>query len=241
MMGGMILMKAPVTEGLNNRSVAGDALGGMSVLCAAGCVVLALLGAASAQAAAGSAEAGGFDGCDWTIVSETGNRSGQTREEVADRLAEELAIKLKQFDECAERIGSEQANADAADSSFASAAGGGSGQGEFGSNGASESGAGEEWDQVAQGERSGSRAGPPDAFGTVASRRQTGAASGPTAGHRSTARRTESVAGRSGRPPRSDPAEDDIARILREAAEMETDPRRKAELWREYDIYMENL
>ena len=234
-------MDAPVTKGLNNRPAVGDAPRGLPVLCAVGCVLLALSGAPSVKAAGGSAEAGTFDGCDWTLVSETGNRSGQSRQEVADRLAEELAIKLKQFDECAERIGSEQANADSADSSFASAAGGGSGQGEFGSNGGSGSGAGEEWDQVAQGERSGSRAGAPDAFGTVASRRQPGAASGPTAGRRSTARRTESVPGRSGRSPRTGPAEDDIARILREAAEMETDPRRKAELWREYDIYMENL
>ena len=234
-------MEAPVPEGLNNRSVAGDALGGMPVLCAAGCVVLALFGAAAAQAAADSAEASGFDGCDWTMVSETGNRSGQTREEVADRLAEELAVKLKQFDECAERIGSEQANANAADSSFAATGGGGSGQGDFGSNGGSESGADEDWEQVAQGERSGSRASAPDAWETTAGRRQTGAASRPTAGRRPTARRTESPPGRSGRMPRTSPAEDDVARILREAAEMETDPRRKAELWREYDIYVENL
>ena len=241
-------MNAPVTKGLNNRSgtlnnrpAVGDALGGMPVLCAAACVLLALSGAPSVKAAAGSAEAGGFDGCDWTIVSETGSPSGQTREEVADRLAEELAVKLKQFDECAERIGSEQANANAADSSFAATGGGGSGQGDFGSNGGSERGADEEWEQVSQGERSGSRSSGSDAYGTVASRRQTGAASRPVAGRRSTARRTESAPGRSGRPPRTSPVEDDVARILREAAEMETDPRRKAELWREYDIYMENL
>ena len=35
--------------------------------------------------------------------------------------------------------------------------------------------------------------------------------------------------------------EDDVARILREAAEKETDPTRRAALWKEYENYVKNL
>ena len=100
----------------------------LPVLCVVGCAFLALSAAPSGKAAAGSAVAEGFSGCDWTIVSESGNRSGQSRDEVAIQLSEEFAVKLKQFDDCAERLDTEQASADAADSSLGAAGGDGSGQ-----------------------------------------------------------------------------------------------------------------
>ena len=40
---------------------------------------------------------------------------------------------------------------------------------------------------------------------------------------------------------RANVVEDDVARILREAAEQEPDPTRKAALWEEYDKYVKNL
>ncbi|MCY3794785.1 MAG: hypothetical protein OXG51_10475 [Gammaproteobacteria bacterium] len=218
-----------------------DARQSLPVLCVIGCALLALSDAPSVKAAAGSAAAEGFRGCDWTIVSETGNRSGQSRDEVANQLSEEFAIKLKQFDDCAERLETEQASANAADSSLGAAGGDGSGQGDFGSQGSGGSGTREEQKQVAEGEPSGSEANTADSAATEASQRQTGVAAGPPAGQRSKARSTESAAGRSGRQPRTSPAEDDIARILREAAEKETDPDRQAALWKEYENYVQNL
>ena len=214
---------------------------GLLALCVVGCALLALSGTPSGEAVASSAEADGFSGCDWTIVSETGNRSGQSRDEVANQLAEEFAIKLKQFDECAERLGSGQAGASSTDASVAATGGGSGGQGVSGSNGGGESGAGGELEQVAQGEPSGSKASAADAAGATSSGRQTGAATEPSVGRRSTASRAEDAAGRSRGKPRTHPAEDDIARILREAAEKETDPNRQAALWEEYENYVKNL
>lgn len=67
----------------------------------------------------------------------------------------------------------------------------------------------------------------------------------PTAGERYPRAGTErGTAHQSGRPSgsvRTSPAEDDIARILREAAESETDPSRRAALWEEYENYVKNL
>lgn len=214
---------------------------GLSALCVVGCALLALSGTQSREAVASSAEADGFSGCDWTIVSDSGNRAGQSRDEVANYLAEELAVKLKQFDECAEQLGPGQADASSTDASVAAAGGGGGGQGVSGSNGGGESGAGGELEQVAQGGPSGSKASGAQATGSASSGRQTGAAAEPPVGRRSTASRTEDAAGRSGGKPRTDPAEDDIARILREAAEKETDPSRQAALWEEYENYVKNL
>ena len=184
----------------------------LPALCVASCALLALSGASSVTVATGSAAAEEFNGCDWTIVSETGNRLGQSRAEVANQLSEELAIKLKQFDDCAERMTNAQAGANAAVSSPAAAGGGADG----------------EQAQVAQGEPSSSQASTADAAGSVASRQ-------------SAASESEPEAGRSGTQPRTSPAEDDIARILREAAEKETDPDRQAALWREYENYVRNL
>ena len=217
-----------------------DARQSLPVLCVVGCALLALSNAPSVKAATGSAAAEGFSGCDWTIVSETGNRSGQSRDEVANQLSEEFAIKLKQFDDCAERLESEQASANAGDSNLGAAGGDGSGQGDSGSQGSGGRGTREE-QQVAEGGPSGSEASTADSTAAEASQRQTGVAAGPPTGQRSKARSTESAAGRSGRQPRTSPAEDDIARILREAAEKETDPDRQAALWKEYENYVQNL
>ncbi|MCZ0945308.1 MAG: hypothetical protein OXJ53_19820 [Gammaproteobacteria bacterium] len=213
----------------------------LPVLCVVGCALLALSDAPSVKAAGGSAAAEGFSDCDWTIVSEAGSRSGQSRGEVANQLSEEFAIKLKQFDDCAERLETEQVSANAVDSSLGAAGGDRSGRGNSGSDGGGGSEAGEEQKQVAQGEPSGSKASAADAAGSVASRPQTGGAVGSIAGQRSTASGSESVAGRSSKQPRTSPAEDDIARILREAAEKETDPDRQAALWKEYENYVQNL
>ncbi|MYF12668.1 MAG: hypothetical protein F4229_17130 [Gammaproteobacteria bacterium] len=159
---------------------------------------------------------------------------------MANQLSEEFAIKLKQFDDCAERLETEQASANAGDSNLGAAGGDGSGQGDSGSQGSGGSGTREE-QQVAEGEPSGSEASTADSTAAEASQRQTGVAAGPPTGQRSKARSTESAAGRSGRQPRTSPAEDDIARILREAAEKETDPDRQAALWKEYENYVQNL
>ena len=212
---------------------------GMSALCVVGAALLALSGAPPGEAASGPSGTDGFSGCDWTITSDGGNRAGQSRDEVANELAEELAVKLKQFDECAERLGSGQAEASSADASVAAAGGGSGGQGASGSNAGG--GAGGEMEQVAQGEPSGSTASGADAAGSMANGRRTGEAAEPPARPRSTASRTEDAAGRSGGAPRTRPAEDDIARILREAAEKETDPSRQAALWEEYENYVRNL
>lgn len=213
---------------------------GLSALCIVGGALVALSGAPPGEAAAGPSGADGFSGCDWTIVSDRGNRAGQSRDEVANELAEELAVKLRQFDECAERLGSGQAEASSAEASAAAAGGGSGGQGASGSNGGGEGGAGGEMERVAQSEPSGSKAGGADAAGSMANGRRTGEAVEPPAGRRSTASRAED-AGRSGGMPRTRPPEDDIARILREAAEKETDPSRQAALWEEYENYVRNL
>lgn len=214
---------------------------GLSALCVVGCALLALSGTPSGEVVASSAEADGFSGCDWNIVSETGNRSGQSRQEVTDQLAEEFAIKLKQFDECAERIGSGEAETASTDASLAAAGGDSGGQGVSGSNGRDGSEAVGESEQVAQGEASGSKTSAADVAGSMASGRQTGIATDPPVGQRTTASRTEPISGRSGAKPRTSPAEDDIARILREAAEKESDPSRQAALWEEYENYVKNL
>jgi len=218
-----------------------DARPSLPVLCVVGCALLALADAPSVEAASGVAAAEEFSGCDWAIASETGNRLGQSRDEVANQLAEDLAIKLKQFDDCAERMMNAQAGANAAASSRTGAGGGGSRQGGSGSQGGGGSGAGEEQAQAAQGEPSDPKASAAVATGSVASRGQTDGVAGSMAGRRSTASESEPKAGRSGRQPRTSPAEDDIARILREAAEKETDPDRQAALWQEYDNYVQNL
>ena len=211
------------------------------VLCVLGCALLALADAPSVKATSGSAAAEGFSDCDWSIVSEGKNRSGQSRDEVANQLSEEFAIKLKQFDDCAERMGTAQASANAVDSNLTAAEGDGSGQVESASRGSGGSEAGEEQEQVAKGEPSGSNDSTADAAGSPASRPETGGTASSIAGRRSTTSGSESVVGRSGMQPRTSPNEDDIARILREAAEKETDPDRRAALWKEYENYVQNL
>ncbi len=200
----------------------------MSVWCARGFAALTVSGVLSGEVMA-SSEAGEFGGCDWTIVSETGDRSSESREEVEDRLLREFAIKLKQFDECAEQLGSSQAKA---------ASGGAAG-----GDGA-DSGGGQGQDQAAQGGESE----PGDSTASIedARRRETDGAkttdaADQTAAMRLPSQRTAQGSGKAREPIRRHSAEDDVARIIREAAQKETDPKRRAALWEEYENYVKNL
>ena len=258
---------------------------GLSVSCALGVVLLVFGGAPSTEAAADE-----LSECDWTIVSDAADRSGQSREEVEDQLLEELAIKLKQFDECTERMASSQADAGADAGAVADAdafanpdaladVGGGAGsdsradeQGQYQRRdqaGRDARGRADDWtagEEVAGSPTMGSqrvtRAGRPrtderypraderyprtdDRYPRADDRYPRADERYPTAGERypraGTERGTAHQAGRPSGSVRTSPAEDDIARILREAAESETDPSRRAALWEEYENYVKNL
>ena len=218
--------------------------------------VLAFVGAPSTEAAADA-----FSDCDLTIVSDAADRSGQSRDEVEDQLTQELAIKLKQFDECLERLESSQADA-LADVKAGSSANSQASR-------AYEASQDQRRDQAArdaQGKAADSTVGTEVARRpTMGSQRATRPGS-PRAGERyprtenqypraderyprtderypraGTERGTAHQSGRPSGSVRTSPAEDDIARILREAAESETDPSRRAALWEEYENYVKNL
>ena len=204
--------------------------------------VLAFVGAPSTEAAADA-----FSGCDWTIVSDAPDRSGQSRDEVEDQLTQELAIKLKQFDECLERMESSQADA-IADVEAGSGA-------KSQASRAYEARQDQRRDQAARDSTAGTEVARRPTMGSQRATRPGSPRVGerypraderyPTAGERYPRAGTErGTAHQSGRPSgsvRTSPAEDDIARILREAAESETDPSRRAALWEEYENYVKNL
>ena len=246
--------------------------------------VLAFVGAPSTEAAADA-----FSGCDLTIVSDAEDRSGQSRDEVEDQLTQELAIKLKQFDECLERMESSQADA-LADVEAGSGA-------KSQASRAYEARQDQRRDQAARDSTAGTEVARRPTIGSQRATRPGSPRAGerypraderyprtedrypraderypraderypraderyprtedryprpderyPTADERypraGTERGTAHQAGRPSGSVRTSPAEDDIARILREAAESETDPSRRAALWEEYENYVKNL
>ncbi len=183
--------------------------------------------------------------CDWAVTSATGNEAGQTRDEIDAELKRQLAIKLRQFDRC---FGQEGATAAKPSPNAAL----GAGQGALGDV-ASSGGGGQNSDDDA-GERYPDSEQPDQAGGSIAAvggepgARGAGASAPtdpPTPGTAATAS-TPDGRGAPGMPggrqrARDSVVEDDVARVLREAAEKETDPTRRAALWQEYENYVKNL
>ena len=189
---------------------------------------------------AASTEVGAANACDWTIVSETGDRSVESREEVEERLHTELAIKLRQFDACTEHLRASQGKAGAGAAGGSGAATGGTGAlapggGERGAD------AGASPDQVAQGATDAAR----DSVASIGREQPEGhstvGAKGRTDIPQPSPGRVEQGSGSAREPLRQSSVEDDVARILREAAEKETNPERRAALWEEYENYVKNL
>ena len=185
--------------------------------------------------------------CDFPVTSDVGNGQSQTKEETKAELIRELALKLRQFDRCLDR---EKTTA-------ATAAGGGASQAaEGGSAGVASSGHGGQ-NPGNGAERMSPDGGAPEqagdpiaAVGDEAGMGRGGQSRGLPTGPASSdpvaaaggAARTDGLGkpgGSAGVP--DNVVEDDVARILREAAERETDPTRRAALWKEYENYVKNL
>jgi len=183
--------------------------------------------------------ASGLENCEWTTAGPSIDKSRHTQSEVEDELVRQLAIKLRQFDRCLD-----QEVAAAAESSAASPAQGSSvADASFAASHRSEQNQGND----AEGNPSDSAATDTRPGTATAGHRRDQSHSG---GEASSATQP-SVAETNSRQPRlpstdreqvrRSAVEDDIARILREAAEQETDPARRAALWEEYDNYIKNL
>ena len=190
---------------------------------------------------------GDLNDCDWTVTSEAGDKAGRTQEEVEAELVRQLAIKLRQFDRC---LGQQNASAAGPASDSASHAAGtartdvatGGGGGQNPGDGAGQT----RPDTGAPGQMGNPMAAAGDEAGTDGA----GASRG-TPGRPGTPGTVASASGadRTGVPGmpggqergRDSVVEDDVARILREAAEKESDPTRRAALWKEYENYVKNL
>ena len=182
--------------------------------------------------------------CEFPVTGDVGNRQGQSKGEAEAELVRELAIKLRQFDRCLEQKKTTAGPA-AADSASQAADGGRTGVASSGNGGQNPN------DGVGQTHSGGGTPGQAgDPVAAVGNEPRTGrdgqrqglptgpVTSGPVAG----APRKEGP-GKPGGSARvlDNVVEDDVARILREAAEQETDPTRRAALWREYENYVKNL
>ncbi len=190
---------------------------------------------------------GDLDDCDFLVTSDVGNRQGQTKDEAKEELVRELAIKLRQFDRCLDRQKTTAATA-AGGAASQAAEGGRTGVASSG-HGGQNPGNGAE--RSSPGGSTPEQAGDPviavsDAAGTGRGGQSRGLPTGPASSDpvaaSGGAARTEGL----GRPGGSagvpdSVVEDDVARILREAAERETDPTRRAALWKEYENYVKNL
>ena len=184
----------------------------------------------------------------WTPTGETGPRPGEAGQKTEQELREELARQLKQFDKSMAQIGD----------------GDGDGLGEDGDGtGAS---AGDSADLMASGADP-AQAGDPasiedsaedaDAAGREVAARPaspTGDSAKPfepasslpavVPSRSEDQPREVASAGRpqgAGDAPRKALVEDDVARLIREAAEKETDPVRQAALWEQYNSYVKTL
>lgn len=163
-----------------------------------------------------------------------------TQDEVESNLTDELAIKLRQFDEwthererqaAAEarqrQAAAEQAAADAAAGHGAASANTGSPAGQAAADAGQAEGADTATHTNVQDAEATSQVG---SIGQTGLGAVSGSQSSPVGGPRS-------------RPTKIDKAkvEDDVARMIREAAEQETDPARRKALMVQYDAYVRNL
>lgn len=188
-----------------------------------------------------------LDECDFPVTGDVGNRQGQTKDEAKEELVRELAMKLRQFDRCLDRQKAIAGTA-AGDAASRAAEGGRTGVASSGHGGQNP---GNRAERSSPGGGTPERAGDPiaavgDEAGTGRGGQSpdfpTGPASSDPVAAAGGAAPTEGL----GRPGGSagvpdNVVEDDVARILREAAERETDPTRRAALWREYENYVKNL
>ena len=198
-----------------------------------GAAVLSTTPAAAAEpATAAPAAAQSAEDDEFRVESRRIEDYQGTREDVQATITDDLATKLRQFDEwtvdgedktAAEAAQQAAARAAAEARAAAAAAGGGQGgaAGGAGSTAAANAGAGP----------SGPNALP---FDPNAAQTPTGAqAANPT------------VRGGQGQSPPTRPdrrsKEDDVAQMIREAAEQETDPQRRQELMDQYEAYMDSL
>ena len=190
--------------------------------------------------------------CDWTVTSETGDKRRLTKDEAEAELVRELAIKLRQFDRCLARDPADTANPAADLQSHGGAGGqpgvassGGGGQnpgdaaGQAGPGTLGQTGPGA-FAQTGDSVAAAGNATGPDIGGDSAGLPPGPATSGAVSTTAAVPAEGPGLPGRADRG-RDHVVEDDIARILREAAERETDPARRAALWKEYENYVKNL
>ena len=195
----------------------------------------------------GPAALAGMQDCEWALTGEAGDRPGQTRQQTKRELREELARKLKQFDDCMARtgdglggdgLGKDGAEGSAGDSGerMASAANPTQAGAPASVEGSGEDADGEGREVAAQ-----PAAPPKDPAGPFDPASPPPAADPPDAADPP----PEVVsAGRpqgAGENPQPALVEDDLARLIREAAEKETDPARRAALWEQYNSYVKTL
>ncbi len=192
-----------------------------------------------------------FNDCDWHLSTQAAEYDEQTQEEIETELVRELAIKLRQFDRCLEQDAAEPrtiGDDSAADGTQAQTAGSAGHQ----QNPADEQAQAPSVADVATpAGNAPSRSGAGAVTGTSANRqdteegfRQATQQSTPITANRAmeaAAPNDAALPGAQRERTRPRVVEDDVARILREAAEKESDPTRKAALWQEYDNYVKNL
>ena len=185
--------------------------------------------------------------CDFSVTGAAGDERNRTNDEVEAELVRQLAIKLRQFDRCLDREtataaspaeGSSPHAVEGGQTGVASSGYGGQNSGDGAGQVRPDAGGleqvgdpiaavGNEAGTHGNGENDGSPAGlaTPDAVATAAVADRTEGSGMPGGQERA----------------RDTVVEDDVARILRQAAEKETDPARRAALWKEYENYVKNL
>ena len=179
-----------------------------------------------------------FAECDWQVSSATVQ---EMEDETGNLTTDALELKLKQFDECLDQDRAKEQQAIQAATSAAQA----------GASGSSTSGSSGQQAQAGSDAMSGqSVAAPGEVTGEdTGNESQNTAGKTPGSQHQvaeiPTARTTGSNAARTTDtiPQAVDNrlVEDDVAKLLREAAEKETDPKLKKELWDQYNAYMQSL
>ncbi len=192
--------------------------------------------------------------CDLRVVGEPAEMDGQPREKTEEELVRQLAIKLRQFDRCLERDATGTSNAAAGSASSADAAE--SAQVADGNKGGQNPNDGKV--SVSPSAVVSAQVGesPGGAEGIDANDANTGPTNIETAARQGarqdsaspsaeilstdTAAQSDAKSSQGASAPES-MVEDDAARMLREAAEKESDPSRKAALWKEYYNYVKNL
>ena len=198
--------------------------------------------------AIGSSSAfGDLNDCDWTVTSDTGDKYDKTKDEVEKGLVRELAIKLRQFDRCLDRDPANASNAaedsaspasDGGQTSVANSGNGGQNPGDGVGQDRPDTGA---FEQAGDPSASANKEAVPVGNGEGA-HEPAGHATSDAVASTAIAVQADETAMPGGRKTvRDNVVEDDVARILREAAEKETDPTRRAALWKEYENYVKNL